>query len=239
MKTIILITVFVFTVSNLLYAQNRNITIYYGDGSESVVDLEDSDSLVVFICGQSRVKYGSMLYNTVLIGEQCWLKENLNVGIRIDGSLDQTDNSPNYIEKYCYDDLESNCDIYGGLYQWDEAMQYVTTEGAQGICPDGWHIPTLADFQTLSTNVNNDGNALKAVGEGTGDGTGTDASGFSALLAGMRLPGFSFLHEFTLLWSSRIEVTDPYKLILVSNNSTIGISASSKIYGVSIRCKKN
>jgi len=55
-------------------------------------------------------------YNTVQIGDQCWFKENLNVGTRINGVQEQTDNS--VIEKYCYADLESNCDIYGGLYQW-------------------------------------------------------------------------------------------------------------------------
>jgi uncharacterized protein (TIGR02145 family) len=36
---------------------------------------------------------------------------------------------------------ESYCDIYGGLYQWDEMMQYVTAEKTKGICPTGWHLP--------------------------------------------------------------------------------------------------
>ncbi len=53
------------------------------------------------------------------------------------------------IEKYCYDDNTSNCDTYGGLYQWEEMMQYVTTPGAQGICPDGWHLPTDEEFKTM------------------------------------------------------------------------------------------
>ncbi len=53
-------------------------------------------------------------YNTVQIGPQCWFKENLNVGARINSSQNQ--NATNgIIEKYCYNDLESNCDIYGGL----------------------------------------------------------------------------------------------------------------------------
>src|ERR1035441_478554 len=63
-------------------------------------------------------------------------------------------------------------------------MQYVTSEGARGICPTGFHIPTYAELQTLGTTVSNDGNALKAVGQGTGDGAGTNTSGFSALLTG-------------------------------------------------------
>jgi uncharacterized protein (TIGR02145 family) len=63
------------------------------------------------------------------------MAENLNIGTRIDGANNQANNGT--IEKYCYSDNTSNCDTYGGLYQWDEAMQYVTTEGTQGICPSG------------------------------------------------------------------------------------------------------
>ncbi|MCK5838660.1 MAG: hypothetical protein KAG99_02370, partial [Bacteroidales bacterium] len=89
---------------------------------------------------ETSMLYEGQTYSIVAIGTQCWMAENLNVGTRIDGVDEQTDNPT--LEKYCYNDLESNCDIYGGLYQWNEMMQYVTTEGAQGICPSGWHIPT-------------------------------------------------------------------------------------------------
>lgn len=84
---------------------------------------------------------------TVVIGTQEWMKHNLNVGVMIPGTQDQTGNGT--IEKYCYNNLESNCDLYGGLYQWNEAMQYATAEGSQGICPDGFHIPTSVEYQIL------------------------------------------------------------------------------------------
>ena len=116
----------------------------------------------------STVEYSGQIYNTVAIGDQCWLKENLNVGVMLDGSLDQSDNST--IEKYCNDNSDANCTTYGGLYQWNEAMQYSILEGSQGICPAGWHIPTLVDYNTLVTYVGGDGNALKEVGQGTGAG---------------------------------------------------------------------
>ncbi|MDK2899267.1 MAG: hypothetical protein PWQ10_454, partial [Patescibacteria group bacterium] len=73
------------------------------------------------------------------IGNQTWSKTNLNIGTMITGATNQTNNS--IIEKYCYNNTESNCTTYGALYQWDEAMQYTNTEGAQGICPTGSHIP--------------------------------------------------------------------------------------------------
>ena len=86
-------------------------------------------------------------YTTIQLGDQCWMSENLNIGTRIDGVTTSTDND--IIEKYCYGNLESNCDIYGGMYQWNEAMQYVTTAGTKGICPDGWHVPIRSELDTL------------------------------------------------------------------------------------------
>lgn len=62
------------------------------------------------------------------------MKENLNVGTMIQSSSDQSNNS--IIEKYCYNNDTANCSMYGGFYQWDEAMQYVATAGARGICPE-------------------------------------------------------------------------------------------------------
>ena len=77
-------------------------------------------------------------YKVVKIGTQIWMAENLNVGSQIPLANDQIDNG--IIEKYCYYDVTKNCDIYGGLYQWYEAMQYNPGDAGiigktQGICP--------------------------------------------------------------------------------------------------------
>lgn len=85
-------------------------------------------------------------YKTVQIGSQTWMAENLNIGNRIDSLADPSDNG--IIEKYCYGDSESNCEVYGGLYKWEEMMNYNVNE-AQGICPDGWHIPTDGEWKTM------------------------------------------------------------------------------------------
>ncbi|MCP4252684.1 MAG: hypothetical protein GY775_04615 [Candidatus Scalindua sp.] len=105
-------------------------------------------SLSSFACGTDQVgDVDGNLYDTVQIGSQCWMAENLNVGTMVEGSMDQPYDT--VIEKYCYRNILDNCNAYGGLYQWREMMQYVTTEGTQGICPTGWHIPTDAEWKTL------------------------------------------------------------------------------------------
>ena len=177
------------------------------------------------------------VYNTVQVGSQCWLKENLDIGTRINGSQDQTNNST--IEKYCYNDDPANCTTYGGLYKWDEAMQYVTTPGATGICPEGWHIPNYTEYEILSAEVGGDGNALKEIDQGTG----TNTSGFSALLAGYHSNdgNFTNLGETLHIWSST-EYSSGWSYNLYLDQSTSNINLNSdvlKIDGISIRCLKD
>jgi uncharacterized protein (TIGR02145 family) len=195
--------------------------------------------------GIPTVTYSGKTYNTVLIGTQCWLKENLDVGTMINstspGGYQQTDNGT--IEKYCLNNNAVNCTTYGGLYEWPEAMQYVTTPGARGICPEGWHIPTLAEFETLKTSVNNDGNALKAVGQGTGGGAGTNTSGFTALLGGHRQDNGLFynLGHGTTLWSSYqySSNNNAYSMGLQTDISNIIPFSVNKEFGQSVRCIKD
>jgi uncharacterized protein (TIGR02145 family) len=193
--------------------------------------------------GEPTIQYEGITYHTVLIGTQCWLRENLNVGNKIDGALNQTNNLPtNFIEKYCYDNLEANCTTYGGLYQWDEAMKYVTTEGAQGICPDGWHIPRGSELEALAVAVNWDGNALKREDQGSGSGQGTNTSGFSALLAGNRNNNGNFylLGHDTYIWSSTEGyATSAYNLYLYDDDSNIFLYHYDKEDGFSVRCLKD
>ncbi|MFZ4707458.1 MAG: FISUMP domain-containing protein [Bacteroidales bacterium] len=135
------------------------------------------------------ILYEGKTYHNIQIGNQCWLKENLNVGTRVDNWQGQ-DWANGTIEKYCYNNLESNCDIYGGLYSWDEMMQNSVTPGVQGISPPGWHIPTYAEWTTMSTylgGVNVAGGKLKEIGTNhwLNPNTGaTNEFGFTALPGG-------------------------------------------------------
>jgi uncharacterized protein (TIGR02145 family) len=189
--------------------------------------------------GTPTVTYAGKVYHTVQIGNQCWLRENLDVGTRIPGSQNQANNGT--MEKYCYNDSAANCDAYGGLYQWDEALQYDTAQGTQGICPAGWHMPTSAEFQALSATVAGDGNALKAVGQGSGGGAGTNTSGFSALLGGVRFGfGFFYIGLYGDMWSSTqtsATYADDMNMSNVGGGITIG--DNPKNLGFSVRCLKD
>jgi uncharacterized protein (TIGR02145 family) len=189
------------------------------------------------------VLYEGKIYHTVQIGSQCWLKENLDAGTMVNSNT-QADSMRNngILEKYCFDNDTANCTAYGGLYQWNEAMQYSTTPGTQGICPPDWHIPTLAEFQTLRVTVNHDGNSLKAVGQGIAGGVGTNTSRFSALLAGYRfsLGGFNSLGYDAYFWSSsEYDASFPYCLYLFNLESYIILYDTLKELGFSVRCVKD
>jgi uncharacterized protein (TIGR02145 family) len=146
-----------------------------------------------------------------MIGSQCWMKENMNVGTRINGNADQTNNGT--IEKYCFADLESNCNVYGGLYQWNETMNYTSTSnanpsGRQGICPTGWHLPSKSEFELLGSLFGPYyGGALKEAGYAhwASPNTGaTNISGFTALPGGYRNTEMLFngLNTDGLFWTT-------------------------------------
>ena len=121
------------------------------------------------------------------------MAENLNVGIMVDGSENQSDNSK--VERYCYNNDTTKCLNYGGLYQWAEMMGFndscntkscahLIQENHQGICPDGWRLLTYNDFYIV---VHADGNDAGVKGvRSTGFG-GLNYTGYSLIGAGMRL----------------------------------------------------
>jgi uncharacterized protein (TIGR02145 family) len=232
----------------------RYVWAYKSCGNSSQVILNQTTSACTGVpcAGTPTVSYGGQTYNTVQIGTQCWLKENLNIGTRINATLEQTNNS--VIEKYCYNDLESNCAIYGGLYQWNEMMQYVTTFGVQGICPSGWHIPTDAQW-TAVTDFIGGGTAagwkMKTTGTieaGTGlwysfnNTLATNESGFSAVPAGNRTSTGTFysIGQYTYWWSST-EYDTSYALGRSTNygDGNVQFILGIKSFGFSVRCLRD
>jgi uncharacterized protein (TIGR02145 family) len=189
----------------------------------------------------ATLTYAGKTYHTIKIGSQYWLKENLDVGTMIQGT--DTAKNNGIIEKYCYNNDTNNCNTYGALYQWNEAMQYTTTPGIKGICPIGWHIPTKAEFETLIATVDSNGNALKAEGQGSGVGAGTNTSGFSALLAGYSYYDYLFsnLGYSTFFWTSTEDYTNnAYDMYLYYLSSNIYYYNSAyEDCGFSVRCVKD
>jgi uncharacterized protein (TIGR02145 family) len=151
------------------------------------------------------------------------------------------------IERYCYNDDPANCDLFGGLYQWSEAMQYVETSGARGICPEGWHIPTTMEFYLTALAYggwNAAGGKMKSTSHWASPNTGaTNETGFTGLPGGLRVQPttpFGDIYNMAYFWSSdgqAASVIDSYWLMATS----AGLShySSSNQYGMSVRCIKD
>ncbi|MFA6228388.1 MAG: FISUMP domain-containing protein, partial [Patescibacteria group bacterium] len=212
-------------------------------------------------------------YRTVAIGDQCWFKDNLNIGTAIGSKLannstlqNQTDNE--VIEKYCYSYIQqgnagqitaglADCVVYGGLYQWPEAVQYnngvtlttgetVTDGNIQGICPTGWHIPSDTEFSALSTYLGGDsasGDNLKAVTTWNAPNTGADnSSGFTALASGIRFTTGLFTNrgEYSYFWASSPKTaTLTWRRLLSYNGVTFSRDSNLRTIGFSVRCLKD
>ena len=98
-------------------------------------------------------------YPAIQIGEQVWMGANLLTTRAPDGES---------VDYFCYNDEEGNCQIYGRLYGLDAAMHGGNEEGAQGICPDGWHIPSMDEWEVLINELGGKaaaGRALKEPGD--------------------------------------------------------------------------
>ncbi len=196
-------------------------------------------------------------YLAIQIGTQCWMRQNLNYGTMIDGADDQADNS--IPEKYCYNNVETQCDVYGGLYQWAEMVQYYngatnTTSWnpapqgmVQGLCPAGWHLPSDAEWATLIAQLGGDlvaGDALKEAGEThwAEGNTGTNTSNFTALAGGLRMGTGLFGDQSYMgyFWaSSEVTSTESWYLYLLFNDSGTNNGSAVKTTGLSVRCLKD
>jgi uncharacterized protein (TIGR02145 family) len=151
----------VLKVVNLYSKRDYSSAIYYKGGqgslsSQKYLSDPDPDAGPGIPCPELPFfSWQGKTYTTVLIGGQCWMAQNLDVGTMISGAFEQTDNA--LIEKYCYSDDPSYCEAFGGLYQWDEIMKYALNKpGVQGICPDGFHIPTDEEWKILEGSTDSE-----------------------------------------------------------------------------------
>lgn len=127
------------------------------------------------VCEQFKDKRDKAIYNVIEIGSKCWMAQNLNYDTGADN--------------YCYDGNTANCDTYGKLY---------TQEVASTACPDGWHLPSRAEWlELINQNKGLDSAGLILIAGGS--------SGFEAKFAGLRehpSETFKFLDTKAHFWSS-------------------------------------
>ena len=175
------------------------------------------------------------------------MAENLNVGEFVWGFEDQEDDSK--IERYCYDDDTTNCNKYGGLYQWAEMMQLPSrcnTESCvdlikpnhQGICPSGWRLLTYNDYYIV---VHADNNEDGVVGTRAGRFGGSNDTGYSLIGAGMRKNegGVDKLDDFTIWFYPQEQASQVHRSSCggaMSTEKTNSSGYQSKVTGTSVRC---
>lgn len=179
-------------------------------------------------------------YDTIVIGTQTWLKENLKTTTYRFGNPVRliTDNTE-WISwqqgAYCwYDNDPKYKDIYGALYNWHAAK-------SQALCPDGWHVPTTAEWNTLIDfcgGVYEAGCKLKEAGlmHWAPTNSGTNESGFTGLPGGIRYFGdgsFQMIKAVGEFWASDV----PNKFGLKTCEARL--VDWYKQAGLSIRCVKD
>ncbi|MFH0734043.1 MAG: FISUMP domain-containing protein [bacterium] len=202
--------------------------------------------------GTPIVEYGNKIYNTVLIGDQCWLKENIDIGTRVDGENEQLNNG--IIEKFCFNNNDANCAVYGGLYEWAEAVQYQNgatnnlppspafSNHVRGICPFGWHVPSLDELFYLKKLVKTNEAFLNK----NQSVNATNTSGFSVLLSGLRHSNltFRYMNISGYFWTSTNNINNYTAYLLTLDENTPNYNGNYlhtdyKIDGLGVRCLKD
>ena len=243
------------------YTENKEIRVQVSETQDSVYTCKNS-----LWMGSTEWRYGILLdtrdqktYKTIVIGTQTWMAENLNYI------------PSNYSDMGCYIDTLDYCAKYGRLYKWSVAMDSVgkfsangkgcghgkicsLTYPVRGICPEGWHLPSVDEMKILITTVGGDDSILanKVLRSTNGwdgknsSGNGTDAFGFSALPSGFgRGNGsLSLIGEYTAFWSSTQYEDNPtyysYIMKLMGNEEFVRpIDYSNPVFGYSVRCIKD
>ncbi|MCQ2122412.1 MAG: fibrobacter succinogenes major paralogous domain-containing protein, partial [Fibrobacter sp.] len=223
---------------------------------------------------KSGITYGEILdtrdyqvYKTVKICNddksscQTWMAQNLNYDPGNVSSMGE------YAWSGCYDDAASNCSKYGRLYTWAAAIDSVALANdaddsqtcgygetctlptvVQGICPEGWHLPTYAEWDTLITNVGGENVAGRMLKSEEGwnyypeSTEGIDYYGLSALPAGSRsFDGFFFnAGDGADFWSSSEDGSDvAYTMYLYYHYENADLYYGRKNHANSVRCLKD
>ncbi len=210
----------------------------------------ESSSSVPEILVDSR---NGQKYKTVVIGKQTWMAENLKIPSS---------------DAFCFDDDDASKYKRGCLYLWQTAMDgdgirssngkgcgynktCSPTYPVRGICPENWHLPTKAEFETLFAALDDSSTAglkLKSTGGWFSNGNGTDSFSFSAYPAGFMFKKEAYFDsnidleedKSAYFWSStEIDRVVAYNMSLLYNSDTVGMTRCDKEIRLSVRCVKD
>lgn len=207
------------------------------EGRWKEIDFGEGIIIPIDTCGIITDQRDGQVYTTVKIAEQCWMGGNLNIGTEI--YSDDTASNNDTIEKYCY--YSYGC-IYGGLYTWNEMMQYSTEQGTQGICPDGWHLPTENEWTILVEylgGISIAGYKLKEYGitHWNYPNQASNLSGFTALPGGLFYENFILIGTHAYFWtSSETDLNTAFSVVLFNNLMVASKELIIKNKGCSVRC---
>lgn len=202
-----------------------------------------------FICGDSTMMdIDGNVYNTVIIGNQCWMGENLKT---------TRDAAGNNITRSCYNNDANYCNWYGGLYNWHTIMNGASSSNnnpsdVQGICPVGWHVPSDAEITQLMDFLGGEsvaGGKLKSTRtipdphpRWSGPNTGaTNESNWSGLPGGLRTDNNYLDITAEGFWQSSTQSSSSWAKLfyLTYNQSHATRFQNDKLFSFSLHCLKD
>ena len=206
-------------------------------------------------------------YKTVKLGNQVWMAENLRTSRYADGTTIPLGTTESFDDAYRYypDDNSANVSDYGYLYNWAAVMNgsassEANPSGVQGICPDGWHVPSDAEWTELTNYVKSQsqyvcgdytGNIAKALAseEGwysyygecaVGNPDANNATGFSARPAGNYYGSYINFGGYANFWSAtQSNSYTAYLRGLYYDGASVYRYNGYKGNGYSVRCVRN
>ncbi len=196
--------------------------------------------------------YDGNIYNTITVGNQIWMAENLKTTTYDNGTpIPQVNNPFDWAALTSGAYVWYNTEIewkepYGGLYNW-HAITNVNV-----LCPQNWSVPTVQDFQTLSEFLGGNavsGGKLKSTRTdpethprwNTPNAASTNSSNWSAFGGGIRHTSgnFAIFGLYGRWWSTtETDLQKSNAIELTTGNGTFTVTNSFKYHGYSVRCIK-
>lgn len=173
-------------------------------------------------CPQFLDQRDGKTYNSVQIGDQCWMQENLYYEA----------------EGECYENDPLNCDKFGRLYDWNTAL---------GICPSGWHLPSVTEWEELINYLGGDdvaGGKMKSTLYWLSPNTGaTNSSQFSAFPGGSNTAGlYTGINIIGSFWTANQNITERWGAFYYNifyNSTQITKSYFYESDGRAVRCVRD